>query len=44
MNAGAKAASCSILYFLHCDSFPSKNFDLDTSEHVDKGKLTDCLV
>ena len=27
-NAGAKIASGTILYFLHCDSYPPKNFDL----------------
>jgi len=43
MNAGAKVANGTILYFLHCDSFPPKNFDLDIFEHVNKGKLAGCF-
>lgn len=43
MNAGAKAAEGNILYFLHCDSFPPKNFDLDIVEYVEKGKLAGCF-
>lgn len=43
MNAGAKVADGAVLYFLHCDSFPPKNFDLDIIEHVNKGKLAGCF-
>lgn len=43
MNAGAKVADGTILYFLHCDSFPPKNFDLDIIKQVNRGKLAGCF-
>ncbi|CCG53639.1 Probable Glycosyl transferase, group 2 family protein [Flavobacterium indicum GPTSA100-9 = DSM 17447] len=43
MNAGAKIAKGTILYFLHCDSFPPKDFDLEIIKHVDKGNLAGCF-
>ena len=43
LNAGAKAASGTILYFLHCDSFPPKNFDLDIVKQVTIGNLAGCF-
>lgn len=43
MNAGVKVASGSILYFLHCDSFPPKNFDLYIIEQVQKRKFAGCF-
>lgn len=43
MNAGAKIAKGSILYFLHCDSFPPTDFDLEIIKQVDKGNLAGCF-
>lgn len=42
MNTGAKIASGNLLYFLHCDSFPPKNFDLDIVEQLQNGKKAGC--
>jgi rSAM/selenodomain-associated transferase 2 len=43
MNAGAIVAQNSILYFLHCDSIPPKNFDVELVENVKKGNLAGCF-
>jgi rSAM/selenodomain-associated transferase 2 len=43
MNAGAKAATGNILYFLHCDSFPPFNFDRIINTTVQKGNLAGCF-
>lgn len=43
MNAGAKMAKGSLLYFLHCDSYPPKHFDRLITEAVDKGNLAGCF-
>jgi rSAM/selenodomain-associated transferase 2 len=43
MNAGAKKALGTILYFLHCDSFPPKNFDLYILEQVQNGNKAGCF-
>lgn len=43
MNAGAKIAKGSILYFLHCDSFPPKDFDLEIIKQVDTGNSAGCF-
>lgn len=43
MNAGAKHASGNILYFLHCDSFPPKNFDVAIVKEIDRGNLAGCF-
>jgi rSAM/selenodomain-associated transferase 2 len=43
MNAGAKIAKGSILYFLHCDSFPPIDFDLEIIKQVDTGNLAGCF-
>lgn len=43
LNKGAKEASGSIFYFLHCDSFPPKNFDLDVVEQVQNGNKAGCF-
>jgi rSAM/selenodomain-associated transferase 2 len=43
LNKGAKAASGSILYFLHCDSFPPKNFDKYILEQAEKGNKAGCF-
>lgn len=43
LNNGAKAASGSLFYFLHCDSFPPKNFDLDLVEQVQNGNKAGCF-
>ncbi|MFK5983021.1 MAG: TIGR04283 family arsenosugar biosynthesis glycosyltransferase, partial [Flavobacteriaceae bacterium] len=43
MNLGAKQATGSILYFLHADSFPPKNFDQLIIDEVEKGNLAGCF-
>lgn len=43
MNAGAKIAKGEILYFLHCDSFPPKDFDLEIIKEVENGHLAGCF-
>lgn len=43
MNIGAKKAEEEILYFLHADSFPPKNFDSYIISEVKKGNLAGCF-
>lgn len=43
MNVGTKAASGNILYFLHADSFPPKNFDQLIINEVEKDNLAGCF-
>ena len=43
MNAGAKAATGNILYFLHCDSLPPQHFDRIINDAVQKGNLAGCF-
>lgn len=43
MNFGAKRASGDILYFLHADSYPPKNFDKFIIEEVKKNNLAGCF-
>ncbi|MFC6268719.1 TIGR04283 family arsenosugar biosynthesis glycosyltransferase [Frigoriflavimonas asaccharolytica] len=43
MNVGAKAATGNILYFLHCDSIPPKNFDILINNEIEKGNLAGCF-
>ncbi len=43
MNLGAKHASGSILYFLHADSFPPKNYDSHILNEIKKGNLAGCF-
>jgi rSAM/selenodomain-associated transferase 2 len=43
MNFGAKYASGTILYFLHADSFPPKNFDKLIINEVKKGNQAGCF-
>jgi rSAM/selenodomain-associated transferase 2 len=43
MNTGAQAATKSILYFLHADSFPPKGFDQSIISEVEKGNITGCF-
>lgn len=43
MNFGAKNAKSEILYFLHCDTFPSKNFDSAIVNQGQKGNLSGCF-
>src|SRR5690606_27888851 len=43
MNRGAQAASDDILYFLHADSFPPKNFDKYIISEVKKGNPAGCF-
>jgi hypothetical protein len=43
MNIGSKVATGTILYFLHADSFPPKNFDQYIINEVEKGHLAGCF-
>ncbi len=43
MNLGAKHAKGNILYFLHADSFPPKNFDNLIINQVNKGNQAGCF-
>ena len=43
MNLGAKHAAGNILYFLHADSFPPKNFDQHIIDEIEKGNLAGCF-
>jgi rSAM/selenodomain-associated transferase 2 len=43
MNTGSKLATGNILYFLHADSFPPKNFDQLIINEIDKGNLAGCF-
>lgn len=43
MNEGARKASGEILYFLHADSFPPKNFDNHILSEVKKGNPAGCF-
>lgn len=43
MNFGAKTATAEVLYFLHCDTFPPKNFDAAIVEQVQNGNLSGCF-
>ena len=43
MNAGAKASTGSILYFLHADSFPPKDFDQSIINEIENGNLAGCF-
>ena len=43
MNFGAKHATGNILYFLHADSFPPKNFDQFIIDEVKKGNAAGCF-
>jgi rSAM/selenodomain-associated transferase 2 len=42
MNAGAKLASGSVLYFLHADTIPPKSFAIDITACTDKGIASGC--
>ncbi|RTY88635.1 glycosyltransferase [Flavobacterium sp. RSP49] len=43
LNAGAKIATGSLFYFLHCDSFPPENFDLDIIAQIRKENKAGCF-
>lgn len=43
MNTGAKIAQANILYFLHADSFPPKNFDKLIISEIEKGHNAGCF-
>ncbi len=43
MNLGARHASANILYFLHADTFPPKNFDTFIVASVKEGALVGCF-
>lgn len=43
LNVGADNAVGNILYFLHCDSFPPKNFDLEIQNQIQKGNQAGCF-
>lgn len=43
MNVGAKASTGTILYFLHADSFPPKDFDQFILDKIQKGHEAGCF-
>lgn len=43
MNVGAKKAKGEVLYFLHADTFPPKNFDKIILSAIQKGNETGCF-
>ena len=43
MNAGAKNSNGSVLYFLHADSYPPKNFDTYIMQEVKNGNPAGCF-
>jgi rSAM/selenodomain-associated transferase 2 len=43
MNTGAKTTQATILYFLHADSFPPKNFDRLIVNEIEKGHKAGCF-
>ncbi|NNJ89268.1 MAG: glycosyltransferase family 2 protein [Eudoraea sp.] len=43
MNAGAKKANSSVLYFLHADSLPPKNFDQAITSAINAGIPAGCF-
>ncbi len=43
MNAGANLAKADVLYFLHADSFPPKNFDSFIINEIKKANLAGCF-
>ncbi|WP_034041610.1 TIGR04283 family arsenosugar biosynthesis glycosyltransferase [Wocania ichthyoenteri] len=43
MNLGAKNATGNILYFLHADSFPPKNFDKHIIDQIKKNNHAGCF-
>ena len=43
MNMGAKKAKYKILYFLHADTFPPKNYNKIISKHIDNGGSSGCF-
>ena len=43
MNAGAKVAQYNLLYFIHVDSIPPKNFDLHILEKNAQGEKAGCF-
>ena len=43
MNTGSHFATGAVLYFLHADSFPPKNFDQLIINEFDKGNLAGCF-
>jgi len=44
MNAGAKIATAELLYFLHVDTFPPKNYDLLILNAVTKNNAAGCFT
>jgi len=43
MNFGASLSNSKILYFLHADSFPPPEFDLDITRFYEKKRLAGCF-
>ena len=44
MNAGAKAASSEVFYFLHADTLPPRNFDADIIQYTKTGIDSGCFT
>lgn len=43
LNVGARIATAEVLYFLHCDSFPPKDFDRFIMDQIEKGNKAGCF-
>jgi len=43
LNKGAKNATGDVLYFLHADSFPPKNFDVEILQAIQNGHPAGCF-
>ncbi|WP_340199829.1 TIGR04283 family arsenosugar biosynthesis glycosyltransferase [Ascidiimonas sp. W6] len=43
MNHGAREASAEVLYFLHADSFPPKQFDIKILQKIQEGREAGCF-
>ncbi|AWG23320.1 glycosyl transferase family 2 [Flavobacterium faecale] len=43
LNAGAAVATGNVLYFLHCDSLPPKDFDLAITQQIQKNNKAGCF-
>lgn len=42
MNAGARAATTDVLYFVHADTLPPQSFDTDIAQEIASGEVMGC--
>ncbi len=43
MNKGAQMSTSTILYFLHCDTFPPQNYEIEIIKKVTAGNASGCF-